>query len=573
MEKEYFPSVDPLELHSGNGMRERLQAGAAKVAEFVLATYGPNGGFAGFKCPGMNGRGTKDGATAAKMLAGGLQDPVESFAADAVMQASAQTNQDAGDGTTVSTLLTSFLTTSGFEAIEAGADSNKLGKGVHAAIGKCVEAVKSMSIPADTAHLRNVALTSMNGNAEVAAIISEAMEIVGPQGSVQVLGTREKTTRLDFEQQFFARMGYLSEAFVNFPEQGASVMSYPLVLLTDATLTKANDVKPFIDYAAKVKRPLFVVAANVRDDAMNMLAGNARVFVSEQGARGILACAVQVPWAGQDAADWLADLAAYVGGKVAMKGAAGGSLEVAAKNPGQWLGSAQAVLVKSDSFSVKKGPEQIEPGPDSEGYNQAARCFAEAAKRVPARVAELKVLASAETTTLQEREKIEQRITLLDKGRATIYVGTGGVSETQALKDLIEDGIRATRCAAEEGILPGGGIAMLHIMGSLEGQIPDGIHKDEQSGWNIVLDMLSAPIRRLAQSAGMDANELVSRLFGKPANYGYDFRNEVEGDMIDLGVIDTAKVIRCALQNSASAARTLLQTRVVASPIINGHRL
>lgn len=567
-----FPNMDPLEIHSGPDVPKRLLEGVRKTAEFVGVTFGPNGGYAAFKSPHQKGRGTKDGATAAKMLGGGFIDPVESFAADFVMQASAQTNQDAGDGTTVSALLTEHIARHGFEALANGSDSNKLGKGIKKAIERCVEAVRSMSIPADARILRDVVLTSMNGDTDVAAIISEAMEVVGPEGSVKVEGTREKTTRLDFDQQFYAPMGYLHPAFVNMGKIDACAMACPLVLLTDATLEKGNDLKPFVQYAANMGRPLLVVAGNVKGDAMNILVTNMAASITTEGKNGILACAIQTPGSGHDAIEWLNDLAAYTGAKIAMKGNSGGSLETAMKDPAGWLGSAQEAVVKSDSISIKRGPDDIE-AQESEWHRQMAKCFKDAGKRVPERVAMLKALAAAEGTSLQERERLEARVTMLDKGRATIYVGTGGVAETQALKDLIEDGIRATRCAAEEGILPGGGIALLRVLGMVENQIPDGIHKDEQSGWHIVLNMLSAPIRRLAESAGMDAEALVGGLIGKPANHGFDFRNEVEGDMIEMGVIDTAKVMTRALQNSASAAVTLLQTRQVATPIINGHRI
>lgn len=564
-----FPNLDPVEIHDGPDLPERLLSGVEKVAEFVLATYGPNGGYAAFKAPHSRGRGTKDGVTAAAMLGGGFVDPVENYASDAVKQASGQTNMDAGDGTTVSALLTASIARLGFKALKDGADSDKLGKGIHRAVSKCVEAVKAMAIPADAGHLRKVALTSMNGNVEVATIISEAMEAVGPEGSVAVATTREKTTRLDFDPQFFAHMGYLNDLFINVTDHNVCAMQFPLVLLTDATLAKSNDLLPFVQYAISVERPLLVIAGNVTNDAMNLLVSNAM--------RGHLMCAVQLTKIGHDGHEWLNDLAAYTGAKVMMKGNAGGSLDVAAKDPAGWLGSAAAAIVRADSIGIKRGAGDFQSplSPDDStgklsGYAQLLKCFKEAATRVPERVATLSALAVSDGTSLQDREKIEHRITMLDRGRATIYVGTGGVSETQSLKDLIEDGIRATRCAAEEGILPGGGIAMFRIS-TLE--IPEGIHKDEAKGWEIVRETLQAPIRRLAKSAGMDADAILAELLDKPENHGFDFREEKGGDMIEMGIIDTAKVIRCAMQNSASAAVTLLQTRQLASPIPGGHRI
>ena len=513
------------ELHFNTDARAKLKRGVDQLAEAVKVTLGPKGRNVVIDKKFGSPTVTKDGVTVAKEIE--LADPIENMGAQMVKEVATKTSDLAGDGTTTATVLAQAIFREGLKNVTAGANPMELKRGIEKAVEAVVEELKKLSVPtAGKKEIAQVGTISANNDKEIGDLIAEAMEKVGKDGVITVEEAKGLETTLETVDGMQFDRGYLSPYFVTDPEKMEAVLEDAYILIHDKKISAMKDLLPVLEKVAQSGRPLLIIAEDVEGEALATLVVNKL--------RGTLkVAAVKAPGFGDRRKEMLRDIAVLTGGQVISE-EVGFKLENATLND---LGRAKRIVVDKDNTTIIDGK-----GKDDD---------------IQGRINEIKA-AIDKTTTDYDREKLQERLAKLAGGVAVINVGAATETEMKEKKARVEDALHATRAAVEEGIVPGGGVALLRAQSALE-KIRG--TEDEQIGVEIVRRALEEPIRMIAQNAGAEGSIVVAKVQeSKDKNFGYNALTDTYEDLVKAGVIDPTKVTRTALQNAASIAGLLLTT-------------
>ena len=509
----------------GNEVRQKMVSGVNTLANAVRVTLGPKGRNVvvdrAFGGPHI----TKDGVTVAKEIE--LKDKFENMGAQMVKEVASKTNDVAGDGTTTATVLAQAIVAEGMKYVTAGMNPTDLKRGIDKAVAALVEELKNIAKPCDTSkEIAQVGSISANSDEQVGAIIAEAMEKVGKEGVITVEDGKSLENELDVVEGMQFDRGYLSPYFINDAEKQIAALDNPFVLLFDKKISNIRDLLPVLEQVAKASRPLLIIAEDVEGDALTTLVLN--------NIRGILkAVAVKAPGFGDRRKAMLQDIAILTGGTVITE-EVGLSLEKATL---QDLGQAKRIEIGKDNTIIIDGLGD--------------------ATQIEARVAEIRQQIETATSDY-DKEKLQERVAKLAGGVAVIKVGAATEVEMKEKKDRVEDALHATRAAVEEGVVAGGGVALLRARAALE-NLHTG-NADQDAGVQIVLRAVESPLRQIVANAGGEPSVVVNKVLEGKGNYGYNAGSGEYGDMIEMGVLDPAKVTRSALQHAASIAGLMLTT-------------
>ena len=508
--------------------RRRLKAGVQKLTRAVKVTLGPKGRNVVIDRKFGSPTVTKDGVSVAKEIE--LEDPVENMGAQMVKEVATKTSDVAGDGTTTATVLADAIYGEGLKNVTAGADPMGIRRGVDKGVEAVVEALAAASTETKgKREIAQVGAISANNNMEIGNLISEAMEKVGKDGVITVEEARGLETELDTVEGMQFDRGYLSPYFVTDPERMETALEDPMILVHDKKISSMKDLLPILEKVAQMGRPLMVIAEDVEGEALATLVVNKL--------RGTLkVAAVKAPGFGDRRKAMLQDIAVLTGGQVISE-EVGFKLENAVVSD---LGTAKRVVIDKDDTTIIDG--------------------AGAEDKIQGRIEEIKV-AIDKSSSDYDREKLQERLAKLAGGVAVINVGAATETEMKEKKALVEDALHATRAAVEEGIVPGGGVALLRAQRTLDGLEAD--DEDERVGVNILRRSLEAPIRQIAANAGAEDSIVVAKVREGEGGYGYNAQSDSYEDLVGAGVIDPTKVVRSALQNAASIASLLLTTEAV----------
>ena len=504
--------------------RQKILAGVEKLSAAVTSTLGPSGRNVILDKKFGSPQITKDGVTVAKEIE--LPDPFENMGAQMVKEVASKTNDVAGDGTTTATLLAESIYREGLKNLTAGANAMSLKNGIDAATGAVVESIAKMSKKVKSAdEIKQVATISANGDTEIGAIISEAMDKVGKDGTITVEEARTLETTLDVVEGMQFDKGYLSPYFVTAPDDMECVLENPYILLFEKKIANLQEILPVLQGVAKSGRPLMIIAEDVEGEALATLVVNKL--------RGTFSvCAVKAPGFGDRRKAILEDIAILTGGKLISE-----DLGVKLENVGlEYLGRAKKVVVDKDNTTIVEGLGKKD--------------------EISARVSLIKKQIE-DTTSDYDREKLQERLAKLAGGVAIIKVGAATEAAMKEKKDRVDDALHATRAAVEEGIVAGGGVALIRAQKAIDALKLEG---DEKVGAQIVARAIEAPLRKLVNNAGQEAALVIANVKKATGTNGYNVRTGEYVDMLKAGVVDPAKVTRSALQNAASIAGLLLTT-------------
>ena len=509
----------------GNEVRQKMVNGVNVLANAVRVTLGPKGRNVvldrAFGGPHI----TKDGVSVAKEIE--LKDKFENMGAQMVKEVASKTNDVAGDGTTTATVLAQSIVAEGMKYVTAGMNPTDLKRGIDKAVAALVGELKNIAKPCDTSkEIAQVGSISANSDEQVGAIIAEAMEKVGKEGVITVEDGKSLENELDVVEGMQFDRGYLSPYFINDAEKQIAALDNPFVLLFDKKISNIRDLLPVLEQVAKASRPLLIIAEDVEGEALATLVVN--------NIRGILkTVAVKAPGFGDRRKAMLQDIAILTGGTVIAE-EVGLSLEKATLED---LGQAKRIEIGKENTTI------------IDGFGDAAQ--------IEARVAEIR--QQIETATSEyDKEKLQERVAKLAGGVAVIKVGAATEVEMKEKKDRVEDALHATRAAVEEGVVAGGGVALLRARAALE-NLHTG-NADQDAGVQIVLRAVESPLRQIVANAGGEPSVVVNKVLEGKGNYGYNAGSGEYGDMIEMGVLDPAKVTRSALQHAASIAGLMLTT-------------
>ena len=509
----------------GNEVRQKMVNGVNVLANAVRVTLGPKGRNVvldrAFGGPDI----TKDGVSVAKEIE--LKDKFENMGAQMVKEVASKTNDVAGDGTTTATVLAQSIVAEGMKYVTAGMNPTDLKRGIDKAVAALVDELKNIAKPCDTSkEIAQVGSISANSDEQVGAIIAEAMEKVGKEGVITVEDGKSLENELDVVEGMQFDRGYLSPYFINDAEKQIAALDNPFVLLFDKKISNIRDLLPVLEQVAKASRPLLIIAEDVEGEALATLVVN--------NIRGILkTVAVKAPGFGDRRKAMLQDIAILTGG-VVISEEVGLSLEKATLDD---LGQAKRIEIGKENTTI------------IDGFGDAAQ--------IEARVAEIR--QQIETATSEyDKEKLQERVAKLAGGVAVIKVGAATEVEMKEKKDRVEDALHATRAAVEEGVVAGGGVALLRARAALE-NLHTG-NADQDAGVQIVLRAVESPLRQIVANAGGEPSVVVNKVLEGKGNYGYNAGSGEYGDMIEMGVLDPAKVTRSALQHAASIAGLMLTT-------------
>ena len=511
--------------------RGALKNGVDKLANAVKVTLGPKGRNVviekKFGAPTV----TKDGVTVAKEIE--LDDRMEDVGAQMVKEVASKTSDVAGDGTTTATVLAQALVTEGLKNVTAGANPMSIKRGIDAAVGAVVESLKSQSkdLP-DSKQIANVATISSNDDREIGDKIAEAMEKVGKDGVITVEDSKTAETYLETVEGMQFDRGYLSPYFVTNSESMDAELEDPYILIHDKKISNMKDLLPLLEKVVQTGKPVVIIAEDVEGEALATLVVN-----KLRGTFKVLA--VKAPGFGDRRKAMLEDIAVLTGATVISE-EAGYKLDNASI---EYLGTAKRVLSDKDNTTIV----------DGSGSSEA----------ITARINEIKVQIE-KTSSDYDREKLQERLAKLSGGVAVINVGAATEVEMKEKKARVEDALHATRAAVEEGIIPGGGVALLRAVSALSKVKVD---EDQQVGVDIVARALEAPVRQICANAGVEASIVVQNIKDKKADHGYDARNDEYVKMFEAGIIDPTKVARVAVQNAASIAGMILTTEAAITEI------
>ena len=509
--------------------REQLKQGVDALANAVKVTLGPKGRNViiekKFGAPHI----TKDGVTVAKEIE--LADPFQNTGAQLVKSVASKTGDDAGDGTTTATVLAQSIVATGLKNVAAGANPMDLKRGIDKAVAKVVEHVKAQSeqVGDDYDKIEQVATVSANNDNEIGKLIADAMKKVSKDGVITIEEAKGRETTIGVvEGMQFAR-GYLSPYFVTNTEKMECEMENPLILIYDKKISNLQEFLPILNPAAQTGRPILVIAEDVDSEALTTLVVN-RLRAQ------LKICAVKAPGFGDRRKAMLEDIAILTGG-IVISEEKGLKLEQATI---EMLGSAEKVTISKDNTTIVGGKGQKENIQDR--INQIKN--------------EIK-----NTTSSYDKEKLQERLAKLSGGVAVLYVGAASEVEMKEKKDRVDDALCATRAAIEEGTIPGGGVALIRAIESLDKL--EGENADETTGINIVKRAIEEPLRQIVENAGLEGSVVVEKVRNQKGDFGYNARKDTYENLRESGIIDPAKVCRVALENAASIAGMFLTTECV----------
>jgi chaperonin GroEL len=517
------------ELQFDSDARAALKRGVDQLAQAVKVTLGPKGRNVVIDRKFGSPTVTKDGVTVAKEVE--LKDPIENMGAQMVKEVATKTSDLAGDGTTTATVLAQAIFREGLKVVTAGANPMAIKRGIEKAVTKVVEELKAISTPTKgKKEIAQVGAISANNDNEIGNLIADAMEKVGKDGVITVEEAKGMETSLETVEGMQFDRGYLSPYFVTDPERMEAVLEDAHILIHDKKISSMKDLLPILEKVAQMGRPLLIIAEEVEGEALatlvvNKLRGTLRV------------CSVKAPGFGDRRKAMLQDIAVLTGGQVISE-EVGFKLENAVIGD---LGRAKRIVVDKDNTTIVDGAG------DSE--------------KIKGRINEIRTSIDKSTSDY-DREKLQERLAKLAGGVAVIHVGAATETEMKEKKARVEDALHATRAAVEEGIVPGGGVALVRVREKLRGWKTQ--DADEQVGVDIIMRSLEEPLRQIAENAGAEGSIVIDKVRNnQSATFGYNAQTDTYEDLVESGVIDPTKVTRTALQNAASIASLLITTECV----------
>ncbi|MDE2725010.1 MAG: chaperonin GroEL [Gemmatimonadota bacterium] len=515
----------------GIDARERILDGVTLLSKAVKATLGPAGRNVVVAKSWGSPTVTKDGVTVAKEIE--LEDAYENMGVQMVKEVASKTSDIAGDGTTTATVLAEAIFREGLRNVTAGANPMDLKRGIDAAVASVVKALGDQSQPVkDRNSIAQVGTISANSDSSIGEIIADAMDKVGKDGTITVEEAKSIETTLDVVEGMQFDRGYLSPYFVTDQENMEAILEDALILIHEAKLSNMNDLLPLLEKVAGAGKPLLVIAEDVEGEAL-------ATFVVNKVRGTLAACAVKAPGYGDRRKEMLGDIAVLTGGRVITE-----DLGIKLENVEiSDLGQAKRVVIDKDNTTVVEGIGSIA---DIQGRTSQIRRQIE------------------DTTSDYDREKLEERLAKLAGGVAVINVGAATETEMKEKKARVEDALHSVRAAVEEGIVPGGGVALLRSLGALD---ETDVHGDQSTGVDIVRRALQAPLRQIADNAGIEGSLVVQKVNEGEGAYGFNARTEQYEDLVDSGVIDPTKVVRTAMENAASIAGLLLTTEALVTDL------
>ena len=520
------------EVRFGEEARHKMLRGVNILADAVSVTLGPKGKNVilerSFGAPTV----TKDGVSVAKEIE--LKDKFENMGAQMVKEVASKTSDVAGDGTTTATVLARAIFREGMKSVAAGMNPMDLKRGIDKAVIAAIEELRQLSRPCSTSReIAQVGTISANSDESIGQIIADAMEKVGKEGVITVEDGSGFENELDVVEGMQFDRGYLSPYFINNPDKQICSLDDPYILVYDKKISAIRELLPILEQVAKSSKPLLIIAEDIEGEALATLVVN--------NIRGILkTCAVKAPGFGDRRKAMLEDIAVLTGGTVISE-ELGMALEKATLND---LGRAKRVEVAKENTTIIDGAGEK--------------------SKIEARIKQIRVQIE-ETTSDYDREKLQERLAKLAGGVAVIKVGAATEVEMKEKKARVEDALHATRAAVEEGIVPGGGVALLRCVPAVKKV--KGANHDQDIGVSIVVRALEEPLRQLVSNAGIDASVIVAKVAEGTGNFGFNAQTEEYGDLVQMGVIDPTKVTRTALQNAASVSGLLLTTEAAVAEI------
>ncbi len=516
------------EIRFGEDSRARMLRGVNTLANAVKATLGPKGRNVvlekSFGAPTI----TKDGVSVAKEIE--LADKFENMGAQMVKEVASKTSDVAGDGTTTATVLAQALIREGMKAVAAGMNPMDLKRGIDKAVIAAVAELKNLSKPsADNKSIAQVGTISANGDAHIGDIIAEAMNKVGKEGVITVEEGSGLDNELDVVEGMQFDRGYLSPYFINNQQSQQVELEDPYILLHDKKISNVRELLPILEGVAKAGKPLLIVAEEVEGEALATLVVNT--------IRGIVkVCAVKAPGFGDRRKAMLEDMAILTGGQVISE-EVGLSLEKATIKD---LGRAKKIVITKENSTIIDGAGE--------------------SKNIESRIAQVKAQIE-ETSSDYDREKLQERVAKLAGGVAVIKVGASTEIEMKEKKARVEDALHATRAAVEEGVVPGGGVALVRALDAIKKLKGD--NEDQNHGIQIAKRAMEAPLREIVANAGEEPSVVLNKVAAGKGNYGYNAQTGEYGDMVEMGILDPTKVTRTALQNAASIAGLMITTEAM----------
>ena len=509
----------------GDDARSKMVRGINVLANAVKVTLGPKGRNVVLERSFGGPTVTKDGVSVAKEIE--LKDKFENMGAAMVREVASKTSDNAGDGTTTATVLAQAIVDEGMKFVAAGMNPMDLKRGIDKAVAAAIAELKKLSKPTTTnKEIAQVGAISANSDHEIGEIISEAMDKVGKEGVITVEDGKSLRNELEVVEGMQFDRGYLSPYFINQPEKQAAVLENPFILLHDKKISNIRELLPVLEQVAKAARPLVIIAEDIDGEALATLVVNS--------IRGILkVCAVKAPGFGDRRTAMLEDIAILTGGTV-ISSTVGLSLDKATLAQ---LGSAKKVEVSKENTTI------------IDGAGDAAA--------IENRVKNIRTQIEAATSDY-DREKLQERVAKLAGGVALIKVGAATEVEMKEKKARVEDALHATRAAVEEGIVPGGGVALIRAKLAIKDLKGD--NDEQNAGIRIVLRAMEEPLRQIVANAGDEPSVVVNTVAQGEGNFGYNAQTAQYGDLVEMGVLDPTKVTRTALQNAASVASLILTT-------------
>jgi chaperonin GroEL len=514
----------------GEDARQALKKGVDTLSDLVKETLGPRGKNVVLDRKFGSPTSTKDGVTVAKEIE--LKEPLENMGAQLVKEVASKTSDVAGDGTTTATVLAQRIFSEGLKYVTAGANPNLIKKGIDKAIEEVVRELKKLSRDVSGEMIAQVGAISANNDESVGKIIAEAMDKVGKDGVITVEEAKGLETTMEVVEGMQFDRGYLSPYFITDPDRMECVLENPVILLHEKKISNLRELLPLLENVAKMGNPLLVIAEEVEGEALATLVVNKL--------KGTFQCsAVKAPGFGDRRKAMLEDVAILSGGKVITE-----DIGVKLENVGiDWLGKAKKVVIDKDNTTIVEGEGKKED--------------------VQARIKQIRTQIE-DTTSDYDKEKLQERLAKMVGGVALIKVGAATETELKEKKARVEDAMHATKAAVEEGIVPGGGVALLRCQKLLDALKLD---DDMQIGVNIIRRSLEEPLRQIADNAGHEGSITVEKVKAMEQNMGFNALTEKFEDLVKSGVLDPTKVVRIALQNAASIAGLLLTTEGLVSDI------
>ncbi|WP_372999031.1 chaperonin GroEL [Lutispora sp.] len=520
------------QIRFGEDARRALERGVNQLADTVKITLGPKGRNVVLDKKFGSPLITNDGVTIAKEVE--LEDPFENMGAQLVKEVATKTNDVAGDGTTTATLLAQAIIREGLKNVAAGANPMVLKKGINKAVATAVEEIKKFSKPIENKSAIAQVASISAGEESIGEIISEAMEKVGKDGVITVEESNTFGTTLDVVEGMQFDRGYVSPYMITDTEKMEAVLDEPYILITDKKISNIQDLLPVLEQIVQQGKKLLIIAEDIEGEALATLIVNKL--------RGTFTCvAVKAPGFGDRRKAMLDDIAILTGGQVISEEL---GLDIKETKLEQ-LGRARQVKVQKENTIIVDGAGD--------------------AKEIKDRVKQIKAQIE-ETTSDFDREKLQERLAKLAGGVAVIKVGAATETELKERKLRIEDALAATKAAVEEGIVPGGGVALVNAIKAVEELLKDA-HGDEKTGIQIIRRALEEPVRQIAENAGLEGSVIVEKVMNSEAGVGFDALNERYVNMIEAGIVDPTKVTRSALENAASIASMLLTTESVVADL------